>query len=151
MSDGTLSVRRKQAKSSEAAAGEFEIPLAALRAGTFDSFLGMLPNIGQGHVKSKGRSKPIGDVDEFRIEARRRKKLREYDKLLKSFKYSAALDSILRKVIDTGLLVALVRVLMIIYSKSHLRRSSRLFKSWSTGTVCDQHCRVVTTFFLNQC
>lgn len=102
MSDGTLSVRRRQAKPSEAAASEFEIPLAALRAGTFDSFLGMLPNIGRGHVKQKGKSKPIGDVDEFRIEARRKKKLREYDKLLKSFKYSAALDSILRKVIGAG-------------------------------------------------
>ena len=69
-----------------------------MKAGTFGSFLGVLPNIGQGHVKQKGKSKPIGDVDEFRIEARRKKKLREYDKLLKSFKYSAALDSILRKV-----------------------------------------------------
>jgi len=58
----------------------------------------MLPNIGQGHVKQKGKSKPVGDVDEFRIEARRKKKLREYDKLLKAFKYSAALDSILGKV-----------------------------------------------------
>lgn len=98
MSDGTLSIRRRQAKPSDAAAGEFEIPLAALKAGTFDSFLGMLPNIGQGHVRQKGKSKPIGDVDELRIEARRKKKLRDYDKLLKSFKYSAALDSILRKV-----------------------------------------------------
>ena len=72
--------------------------MAALKTGTFGSFLGMLPNIGRGHVKQKGKSKPIGDVDEFRIEARRKKKLRDYDKLLKSFKYSAALDSILRKV-----------------------------------------------------
>ena len=85
-------------KSSETAAGEFEIPSVALKAGTFGSFLGMLPNIGQGNVKQKGKSKPVGDVDEFRVEARRKKKLREYDKLLKSFKYSAALDSILRKV-----------------------------------------------------
>lgn len=85
-------------KPSEAAISEFEIPSAALKAGTFGSFLGMLPNIGQGHIKQKGKSKPIGDVDEFRIEARRKKKLRDYDKLLKSFKYSAALDSILRKV-----------------------------------------------------
>lgn len=98
MSDGTLSVRRRQAKPSDMVAGEFEIPLAALKAGAFDSFLGALPSIGQGHVMPKGRSKPAGDVDEFRIEARRKKKLREYDKLLKSFKYSAALDSILRKV-----------------------------------------------------
>ena len=98
MSDGTLSVRRRQTKALNPMAGEFEIPLAALKAGTFDSFLGVLPKIGQGSIKPKGKSKPIGDVDEFRIEARRKKKLREYDKLLKSFKYSAALDSVLRKV-----------------------------------------------------
>lgn len=98
MSDGTLSVRRRQAKPSEASTNEFEIPLAALKAGTFGSFLGILPNIGQGHIKQKGKSKPIGDADEFRIEARRKKKLREYDKLLKSFKYSATLDSVMRKV-----------------------------------------------------
>jgi U3 small nucleolar RNA-associated protein 15 len=132
MSDGTLSVRRKQAKPSETAAGEFEIPLAALKAGTFDSFLGMLPNIGQGHVKPKGKSKPIGDMDEFRIEARRKKKLREYDKLLKSFKYSAALDSILRKVRTRPSLYRSRSSHLVSSrprSKSHQQRNSRSFRS----------------------
>lgn len=137
-------------KPSEAAAGEFEIPLAALKAGTFGSFLGMLPNIGQGHVKQKGKSKPIGDVDEFRIEARRKKKLREYDKLLKSFKYSAALDSILRKVKNRHRFITAIVNISILHSKSHPQRSSRLSKSWSIGTACGLHWPVATTCFLNQ-
>jgi U3 small nucleolar RNA-associated protein 15 len=37
-------------------------------------------------------------VDEFKVESRRRRRLKEYDRLLKGFKYSAALDSALRKV-----------------------------------------------------
>lgn len=94
MSDGTLSVRRRQPKASEASAGDI-----AFRSGTFESFLGgTLPAIGQGTLKSKTKSKPIGDVDEFRVESRRTKRLRDYDRLLKSFQYTAALDSVLRKV-----------------------------------------------------
>jgi U3 small nucleolar RNA-associated protein 15 len=37
-------------------------------------------------------------VDEFKVESKRRRRLKEYDRLLKGFKYSAALDSALRKV-----------------------------------------------------
>lgn len=97
MSDGTLSVRRRQPKSSENAASEFSA--SALRSGTFESFLGnTLPALGQGTLRSKVKSKPLGDVDEFRVESRRTKRLKEYDRLLKGFKYSAALDSVLRKV-----------------------------------------------------
>ena len=97
MSDGTLSVRRRQAKASESSAAEL-IGSAALRTGAFENYLGNLPNIGHGHVKSKQKSKPVGDVDEFRVESKRKQRLREYDRLLKGFKYSAALDSVLRKV-----------------------------------------------------
>ena len=97
MSDGTLSVRRRQAKPSEFSANDLFSP-AALRTGAFESFLGNLPNLGQGHVKSKQKSKPVGDVDELKVESKRKKRLREYDRLLKGFKYSAALDSVLRKV-----------------------------------------------------
>lgn len=96
MSDGTLSVRRRQPKPSESSSNDFA--LAALRSGGYESFLGALPSIGQGRVKSKEKSKPIGDVDEFRVERKRKKRLKEYDRLLKNFKYSAALDSVLRKV-----------------------------------------------------
>lgn len=98
MSDGTLSVRRRQPKATEAAASDPLFSAAALRTGTFESFLGALPAIGQGKTKSKVKSKPVGDVNEFRVESKRKRRLREYDKLLKGFKYSAALDSVLRKV-----------------------------------------------------
>ncbi|KAI0081767.1 WD40 repeat-like protein [Panus rudis PR-1116 ss-1] len=95
MSDGTLSVRRRNPKAFESS--EHEAALSAIRTGGFESFLGALPSIGQGRVKSKEKSKPVGDVDEFTVERKRKKKLKPYDKLLKSFQYSAALDSVLRK------------------------------------------------------
>ena len=96
MSDGTLSVRRRQPKASESSSND--LALAAFKTGGYESILGALPSIGQGRVKSKEKSKPIGDVDEFRVERKRKKRLKEYDRLLKSFKYSAALDSVLRTV-----------------------------------------------------
>lgn len=98
MSDGTLSVRRRQAKPSESSAADFISP-AVLKTGAFESFLGNLPSIGQGRVKSKQKSKPVGDADELKVESKRKKRLREYDRLLKGFRYSAALDSVLRKVV----------------------------------------------------
>ncbi|KAI0796676.1 WD40 repeat-like protein [Abortiporus biennis] len=95
MSDGTLSVRRRHTKGAGTTIGEFAS--VSLRSGAFESILGNLPSIGQGHVKSKVKSKPLGDVDELRVESKRKKRLKEYDRLLKNFKYSAALDSVLRK------------------------------------------------------
>ncbi|TFK55918.1 WD40 repeat-like protein [Heliocybe sulcata] len=108
MSDGTLSVRRRQPKASEASSDAL---FAA--AATFESFLGgSLPGIGEGKVKSKVKSKPVGDVDEMRVESRRRKRLREYDRLLKGFKYSAALDSVLRKNVPPTTAFALIQELI---------------------------------------
>lgn len=116
MSDGTLSVRRRQQKASEAKASDL-IAAAALRSGAYESFLGALPTIGQGHVKSKQKSKPVGDVNEFRVESKRKKRLKEYDRLLKNFKYSAALDSVLRQV---RIAVSMyLQTLTILYSMSH--------------------------------
>jgi hypothetical protein len=93
MTDGTLSVRRRQPKPSVAA---LEDPFggASLRSGAYESFLG----VGQGATKGKGKSKADGDLNEFRVESKRMNRLKEYDRLLKSFKYSAALDSVLKKV-----------------------------------------------------
>jgi len=89
MSDGTLSVRRRQEKGNE----------ALFHHGTFDSFLGAkLPAVGQGAVRGKMVSRPFGDIDELRVENRRTKRLKDYDRFLKNFKYSTALDSVLRKV-----------------------------------------------------
>jgi len=68
----------------------------------------MLGNIGERNLQPKTRSKPVGDVNEIKIEGRRQRKLREYDRLLKSFKYGAALDSVLSKVRVCGLVLVLV-------------------------------------------
>jgi len=96
MTDGTLSVRRRQPKPS-AAAAEDPFGGASLRSGAYETFLGAT-NLGAGTVKGKGKSKAEGDINEFRVESKRVKRLKEYDRLLKSFKYSAALDSVLKKV-----------------------------------------------------
>lgn len=98
MSDGTFSIRRRQPKAMENRA----VSAPAAQKDTYEFFLGAgTGNIGEGAVKGKGKtkSKPVGDADEFRVEATRKKRLRRYDKLLKAFKYSAALDSVLEKVI----------------------------------------------------
>ncbi|OBZ70162.1 U3 small nucleolar RNA-associated protein 15 [Grifola frondosa] len=112
MSDGTLSVRRRQPKASEPASKEL-FSVGALRSGAFESFLGgSLPSLGQGHVREKRKSKPIGDVDELRVESQRKKRLREYDRLLKGFKYSAALDSVLRKQVPPTTTFSLIQELI---------------------------------------
>ncbi|KAG2757311.1 WD40 repeat-like protein, partial [Suillus brevipes Sb2] len=110
MSDGTLSVRRRQPKASEGADQSFA---AALKSGAFETFLGgALPVIGQGRTKSKIKQKPTGDVDELRIESRRARRLKEYDRLLKGFKYSAALDSVLRKNVPPTTAFSLIQELI---------------------------------------
>lgn len=95
MSDGTFSVRQRQLKPSQSSPDLAD----ALTTGTYETLLGgALPSLGQGRVKAKTESTFRGDVDELRVESRRAPRLREYDRLLKSFKYSAALDAVLRKV-----------------------------------------------------
>ena len=90
-------MRRREPKASEAPSAEAE--REALRANAYEFFAtGMLGNIGERNLQPKTRSKPVGDVNEIKIEGRRKKRLREYDRLLKSFKYRAALDSVLSKV-----------------------------------------------------
>ena len=93
MGDGTFSIRRRQPKASEEAA-------AAAKAPKKDAFQALLDGDtlpSSKGVPAKGKSRPIGDPDELRVEAKRRKKLRDYDKFLKAFKYSAALDAVLKK------------------------------------------------------
>ncbi|PIL37144.1 transporter [Ganoderma sinense ZZ0214-1] len=112
MSDGTLSVRRRRPKTSEPASQDL-FSIASLRSGAFESFLGgSLPTIGEGRVKEKKKSKPVGDVDELKVESKRKKRLREYDRLLKNFKYSAALDSVLLKNVPPTTTFSLIQELM---------------------------------------
>ena len=89
MSDGTLSVRRRQVKGSNTPA---DLASISLRTGAFESILGNLPTLGQGHVKSKVKSRPIGDVDELRVESKRRKKLKEYETIALDEECSAVLQ-----------------------------------------------------------
>lgn len=101
MSDGTLSIRRRQPKPSQLSADNNPFSTTALRSGTYESFLGgALPSVGQGGLTKKdGQVKQIsGDANEFRVQAQKKRKLKVHDKLLKSFKYGAALDSVLEKV-----------------------------------------------------
>ncbi|KAF9268023.1 WD40 repeat-like protein [Marasmius fiardii PR-910] len=112
MTDGTLSVRRRQPKASEANA-EAAVATTILQSGTYGSFLGgSLPEIGQGRVKGKGKAKPFGDVNELRVESRRSKRLKNYDKFLKSFKYSAALDAVLKKNVPPTIVFSLIQELI---------------------------------------
>ncbi|KAL0949511.1 hypothetical protein HGRIS_009563 [Hohenbuehelia grisea] len=112
MSDGTLSVRRRQPKASEGHPSDLPFSAEALRSGAYESFLGNTGVIGHGTVKSKTKSKPLGDVDEFRIATKRARRLKDYDKFLKSFQYSAALDSVLRKQVPPTTTFSLIQELI---------------------------------------
>jgi len=98
MTDGTLSVRRRDAKATETA--EEEAKQAALSSGSYEYFAEMESVFGTGHVKAKGKDRApvVGPADEFKVERRRREKLKPFEKQLKAFKYSAALDAGLAKV-----------------------------------------------------
>jgi U3 small nucleolar RNA-associated protein 15 len=101
MSDGTFSIRRRNPKASETSAQKARQD--ALLKQSYEFFLDAgSSNIGQGYVKPKGKKgKAVGDAEELRIESRKRKKLKDYDRLLKEFKYSAALDAVLKGVRPT--------------------------------------------------
>lgn len=98
MTDGTLAVRRRDPKASEAAAAEAK--QAALAGGSYEYFAEMETVFGTGHVKPRGKDLPavVGPADEFKVETKRKAKLREFDRFLKAFKYTAALDAGLKKV-----------------------------------------------------
>lgn len=98
MTDGTLAVRRRDPKTSETT--ELEAKQSALASGSYEYFAEMETIFGTGHIKKKGKDLPtvVGAVDEVKIESRRREKLKAFDRYLKAFKYSAALDSSIKKV-----------------------------------------------------
>jgi len=104
MSDGTLSVRRRDPKASEASQEDqrrFDAPaiLADL-------------HVGHGSLQQKRQPKAMSDPGEHRVEAQTSKKLKEHDKLLKNFKYSAALDSVLKKNVPPTTTFSLIQELI---------------------------------------
>ncbi|CAE7171725.1 unnamed protein product [Rhizoctonia solani] len=114
MVDGSLSVRRRQPKASESMANA---PRTAGN-GVYDFFMGggsfALGAKGLARSKTgKGKQTPAtGILDEFRVEKRRQRRLREYDRLLKNFKYAAALDAVLRKNVPPTTTFSLISELM---------------------------------------
>ena len=98
MTDGTLAVRRRDAKAAEESAAAAKEK--ALQSGAYEFFTDMEAVFGTGHVKQKGKDAPpvIGPSDEFKVESRRRAKLKEFDRHLKGFKYASALDAGLKPV-----------------------------------------------------
>ena len=88
MSDGTLSIRRRQPKATESQGEQIN----------FSEIYADIP----GELKPIARRslpKATRDAGELRMVTQPVKKLKEYDKLLKAFKYSAALDIVLKKVL----------------------------------------------------
>ncbi|KAI9633584.1 57.7 kda trp-asp repeat-containing protein [Dioszegia hungarica] len=112
MTDGTLAVRRRDPKANEEAAAEAK--QAALAGGAYEYFAEMETVFGTGHVKAKGKDLPVaqGPADEFRVESKRKVKLREFDRFLKAFKYGAALDAGLKKTVRPSTTFALIQELV---------------------------------------
>ncbi|KAF8621608.1 hypothetical protein AX15_007628 [Amanita polypyramis BW_CC] len=104
MADGTLSVRFRQPKASELS----KVGPVYVGAPLGSSFSGL----GYGAIKERSRPRPSGDPDELRVESRRTKRLKDYDKLLKGFKYSAALDAVLRKQVPPTTAFSLIQELI---------------------------------------
>lgn len=90
MSDGTLSIRRRDPKASE-------VSVEDKMLSNISTVLSDI-NIGNGLLVEKPSPKQLVDSGEQRMKTQASKKLKEYDKFLKNFKYSAALDSVLKKV-----------------------------------------------------
>ena len=97
LTDGTFSLRRRDPKPSETSAAEQM--KSAVAGGAYEYFADMEQVFNTGHVKSKTTPSVIkGPEDEFRAETKRRQRLKEFDRFLRLFKYSAALDASLKKV-----------------------------------------------------
>jgi len=96
MSDGTLSVRRRQPKGAEVQeqVDYVDIP------GDLNP------------VARRSQPKAIRDAGELRMVTQPVKKIKEYDKLLKAFKYSAALDTVLKKNIPPAITFSLIQELI---------------------------------------
>ncbi|KAI8992653.1 WD40-repeat-containing domain protein [Pilobolus umbonatus] len=97
MSNGLLSIRQRQIKSSEKALKERRQDY--IRDGTYKYFM-------------RGQSAAAAN-DDFVVESHRRTKLKKYDQLIKSFQYSHALDEVLKSSSQTpSIVVALLQELI---------------------------------------
>ncbi|WRT70599.1 uncharacterized protein IL334_007597 [Kwoniella shivajii] len=112
LTDGTLSVRRRDPKPSEIT--ETVQNNLSIVGGSYEYFADMEQIFGKGYVKAKRQDlgKAQGPVDEFKVEVRRKRKLKEFDRFLKGFKYQAALDAGLKKIVKPTTTFALIQELI---------------------------------------
>lgn len=101
MSDGTLSVRRRQLKGAE----------VQEQVNSSDIYVDIPGDLNP--VARRSLPKATPDAGELRMVTQPVKKLKEYDKLLKAFKYSAALDSVLKKVLILSTIAGLFLISLI--------------------------------------
>ncbi|KJA30233.1 hypothetical protein HYPSUDRAFT_153736 [Hypholoma sublateritium FD-334 SS-4] len=103
MSDGTLSIRRRDPKASEPKPDQAHANVSAILSDI---------NIGHGVSHQRTAAKSSADKSELRLQTQTSKKLKEYDKYLKNFKYSAALDSVLKKNVPPTITFSLIQELI---------------------------------------
>lgn len=85
MSDGTLSVRRRELRNEDITSQPLLDASFVVSDANFDLY----------NARVKGNNQDFGEI---RLHMQSSRKLKEYDKFLKNFKYSAALDVVLKKV-----------------------------------------------------
>ncbi|WFD22888.1 U3 small nucleolar RNA-associated protein 15 [Malassezia equina] len=105
MSDGTLCIRKRQLKASELESRERR--RAAFRTGAYEHFL----DAGQASTGPE-RASAATRQDELSVESTRRQRLKQYDQLLKAFRYRDALDASLQQGVPAGVTFALIMELI---------------------------------------
>jgi len=100
MSDGTLSVRRRQPKGAE----------VQEQIKSSENYMDIPGDLNP--VARRSLPKATRDAGELRMVTQPVKKLKGYDKLLKAFKYSAALDTVLKKNVPPAITFSLIQELI---------------------------------------
>ncbi len=85
MSDGTLSARRRDVRNEDFTSQPFPDAPSLFCDVNFESY----------NARAKNKNRDFGEV---RLHMQSSRRLKDYDKFLKNFKYSAALDTVLKKV-----------------------------------------------------
>lgn len=99
MADGTLCVRKRELRASEVESRARR--RTALHTGAFEHF----------NTRSE-RASAATRADELSVERTRRQRLRQYDRLLKAFRYRDALDAALQHGVPAAVTFALIMELM---------------------------------------
>lgn len=109
MTDGTLSVRSRSKDSVKGLESVSDLQAQPMRIDpNTSSDAQTLQYRAQHRLRNQKKGQSRGN--ELRIESSRQKRLKPYDRFLKAFKYSAALDSVLGKVRSQSLLTQILRL-----------------------------------------